>query len=231
MSTVGVWASGIEPSTFWFGFRQPCTLFFFPLGSTSAAQGSHAIVSKDRKWIVVHTLVFAHEGSLEVVRHALPHADRFGVILVHHPWLLVKAVVPGTRKRIQVRKRRRERWSEREYTWEGGVSEMERWRESTCEKEEIERWRESRNKKEDRRGKERENMWDGGERERERETGHGVGREGKQRLLRDWKERGREGDQRVSAVERSKIDRQRQTKREYLKGCVYRPQKSSKQQK
>ena len=35
---------------------------------------------------------------------------------------------------------------------------MERWRESTCEKEEIERWRESRNKKEDRRGKERENM-------------------------------------------------------------------------
>ena len=76
---------------------------------------------------MVHTLVFAHEGSLEVVRHALPHTDGLWVIPVHRPRLVVEAVVPGTRKRVHVRKRRRERWRERVHM----RRRRERWREYT----------------------------------------------------------------------------------------------------
>ena len=87
---------------------------------------------------MVHTLVFAHEGSLEVVRHALPHTDGLWVIPVHRPRLVVEAVVPGTRKRVHVRKRRRERWRESTYEKEEREMERERWRESAYEKEERE---------------------------------------------------------------------------------------------
>ena len=44
-----------------------------------------------------HTLtsIFAHDGSLDVIRSTLPHTDGFGVLGVHGASFLVEAVVPG----------------------------------------------------------------------------------------------------------------------------------------
>lgn len=43
------------------------------------------------------TLVFAHEGCLDVVWHSLPHTNRFWVAVVNTSRIFIEAVVPGNK--------------------------------------------------------------------------------------------------------------------------------------
>lgn len=40
------------------------------------------------------TLIFAHEGCLDVFRYPLPHTDGFGILLINTSGSFIKAIVP-----------------------------------------------------------------------------------------------------------------------------------------
>lgn len=49
---------------------------------------------------LILTSVFAHDGRLDVVRCAAPHADRLRVAGVHSASLLIETEVPATKRWI-----------------------------------------------------------------------------------------------------------------------------------